>query len=269
MALGAARPAIRCREPDGRRRKHRYRGSRAFTGRRLYVAPGWFERCNQYQALREALLQLHSRHRADRGSHPFAKCHGGQSVRSSHDRSRVYRLCESQSWQDKHGICWHRNRAACRWRVVQYHGRRQLGSCAISRRTGSIHRSYRRTGAGKLPPIDGSIEHIRTGKLRALAVAAVKRSEVLPDVPTLGEFLPGFEASVFLGIGAPKGTPAAIVGRLNKEISAALTDSNIRARYADLGTIVLGGSPADFGKLIADDTEKWGKVIRAANIKAD
>lgn len=118
------------------------------------------------------------------------------------------------------------------------------------------------------PPIDGSIEHIRAGKLRALAVAAVKRADVLPDVPTLGEFLPGFEASVFLGIGAPKGTPAAIVGRLNKEINAALADSNVRARYADLGTIVLGGSPADFGKLIAEDVEKWGKVVRAANIRA-
>jgi tripartite-type tricarboxylate transporter receptor subunit TctC len=117
------------------------------------------------------------------------------------------------------------------------------------------------------PPIDGSIEHIRTGKLRALAVAAVKRSEVLPDVPTVGEFLPGFEASVFLGIGAPKGTPAAIVERLNKEINAALTDSNVKARYADLGTIVLGGSPADFGKLVADETEKWAKVIRIAGIK--
>jgi tripartite-type tricarboxylate transporter receptor subunit TctC len=118
------------------------------------------------------------------------------------------------------------------------------------------------------PPIDGSIEHIRSGKLRALAVAAVKRSEALPDLPTVGEFLPGFEASVFLGIGAPKGTPAAIVERLNKEINAALTDSNVKARYADLGTLVLGGSPADFGKLIAEDAEKWGKVVRAANIKA-
>jgi tripartite-type tricarboxylate transporter receptor subunit TctC len=98
-------------------------------------------------------------------------------------------------------------------------------------------------------------------------VAAVKRSEVLPDVPTVGEFLPGFEASVFLGIGAPKGTPAAIVERLNKEINAALTDSNVKARYADLGTIVLGGSPADFGKLVADETEKWAKVIRIAGIK--
>jgi tripartite-type tricarboxylate transporter receptor subunit TctC len=119
------------------------------------------------------------------------------------------------------------------------------------------------------PPIDISVEHIRTGKLRALAVTSAKRSEILPDVPTLGEFLPGFEASVFLGIGAPKSTPAAIVGRLNKEINAALADPNLKARYADLGAIVLGGSPADFGKLIAEDAEKWGKVIRVANIKAE
>jgi tripartite-type tricarboxylate transporter receptor subunit TctC len=118
------------------------------------------------------------------------------------------------------------------------------------------------------PPMDAAVEHIRNGKLRALAVAATKRSEIFPDVPTLREFLPGFEASLFLGIGAPKGTPAAIVDRLNKEINVALTDSNVRARYASLGTTVLGGSPADFGKLIAEDAEKWGKVVRAANIKA-
>ena len=119
------------------------------------------------------------------------------------------------------------------------------------------------------PPIDGSVEHIRTGKLRALAVTSMKRSEILPDVPILGEFLPGFEASVFLGIGAPKGTPAAIVEGLNREINGALADPNTKARYADLGTIVLGGSPADFGKLIVEEAEKWGKVIRIANIKAE
>ena len=119
------------------------------------------------------------------------------------------------------------------------------------------------------PPIDGVVEHIRTGKVRALAVASAKRSEALPNVPTMGAFLPGFEASVFLGIGAPKNTPAAIVERLNKEINAALADPNIKARYADLGAIVLGGSAADFGKLFAEDAEKWGKVIRVANIKPD
>ena len=98
-------------------------------------------------------------------------------------------------------------------------------------------------------------------------MTSAKRSEILPDVPTLGEFLPGFEASVFLGIGAPKSTPAAIVGRLNKEINAALADPKIKARLADLGSVPAPMSPADFENLIVEETEKWAKVIRAANIK--
>jgi tripartite-type tricarboxylate transporter receptor subunit TctC len=114
-----------------------------------------------------------------------------------------------------------------------------------------------------------SIEHVRTGKLRALAVTTAKRSEKLPDIPTVGDFLPGFEASVWFGIGAPKNAPAEIVDKLNKEINAGLADSKMRARFADLGGTVLAGSPADFGKLIAEETEKWGKVIRAANIRAE
>jgi tripartite-type tricarboxylate transporter receptor subunit TctC len=95
------------------------------------------------------------------------------------------------------------------------------------------------------------------------------RSEVLPDVPTVGDFLPGYESSLMNGIGAPRNTPSEIIDRLNKEINAALADSTMKARLADLGGTALAGSPADFGKLIADETEKWGKVIRAANIKAD
>ena len=114
-----------------------------------------------------------------------------------------------------------------------------------------------------------SIEHIRAGKLRALAVTTATRSEALPDMPTVGEFVPGYEASAWYGVGAPKDTPAEIVDKLNKEINAALADPKIKARLADLGGTVLPGSPADFGKLIADETEKWGKVIRAANIKAE
>ena len=113
-----------------------------------------------------------------------------------------------------------------------------------------------------------SIEYIRAGKLRALAVTTATRSEALPDIPTVGEFVPGYEASAWYGLGAPKNTPAEIVDKLNKEINAALADPKIKARLADLGGTVLAGSPADFGKLIADETEKWGKVIRAANIKA-
>ena len=114
-----------------------------------------------------------------------------------------------------------------------------------------------------------SIEYIRAGKLRALAVTTATRSEALPDIPTVGEFVPGYEASSWFGIGAPKNTPAEIVDKLNKEINAGLADPKMKARLADLGGTVLAGSPADFGKLIADETEKWGKVIRAANIKAE
>jgi tripartite-type tricarboxylate transporter receptor subunit TctC len=114
-----------------------------------------------------------------------------------------------------------------------------------------------------------SIEYIRAGRLRALAVTTATRSDALPDVPTVGEFVPGYEASVWYGIGAPKNTPAEIVDKLNKEINAGLADPNIKARLADLGGTVLAGSPADFGKLIAEETEKWGKVIKFAGIKAD
>ena len=130
-------------------------------------------------------------------------------------------------------------------------------------------RSDRRTGAGHVRRHASSIEYIRAGKLRALAVTTATRSEALPDIPTVGEFVPGYEASAWFGIGAPKNTPAEIVDKLNKEINAGLADPKIKARLADLGGTVLAGSPADFGKLIADETEKWGKVIRAANIKPE
>jgi tripartite-type tricarboxylate transporter receptor subunit TctC len=118
-------------------------------------------------------------------------------------------------------------------------------------------------------PVVSSIAHIRAGKLRPLAVTTSTRSEALPDIPTVGEFLPGYEASVWFGAGVPKNTPTEIVDRLNKEINDALADPKIKARLADLGGTVLPGSPADFGRLIADETEKWGKVIRAANIKPE
>ena len=114
-----------------------------------------------------------------------------------------------------------------------------------------------------------SIEHVRAGKLRALAVTTAKRSEALPDIPTVGDFLPGFEASVWFGIGVPKSTPVEIVDKLNKEINAGLADPKLNARLADLGGMPLPGTPADFRKLIAEETEKWGKVIRSADIKPE
>jgi tripartite-type tricarboxylate transporter receptor subunit TctC len=117
--------------------------------------------------------------------------------------------------------------------------------------------------------IAGSIEYIRTGKLRALAVTTAARVEALPDVPTVGEFVPGFEAGDWLGIGAPRNTPAEIIDLLNKEVAAALADPKIKARFADSGGTPLVLTPTRFGKLLADETEKWAKVIRAANIRPD
>jgi tripartite-type tricarboxylate transporter receptor subunit TctC len=117
--------------------------------------------------------------------------------------------------------------------------------------------------------IPASIEHIRAGKLRALAVTTAARSEVLPEIPTMGEILPDYEASGWQGIGAPKNTPTEIITKLNSEINAAFADPKIKARLADLGGKALVNSPADFAKLIAAETEKWGKVIRAPNIKPE
>jgi tripartite-type tricarboxylate transporter receptor subunit TctC len=116
--------------------------------------------------------------------------------------------------------------------------------------------------------ISSSIEHVRAGKLRAIAVTAAARLETLPDISAVGEFVPGYEASGWSGIGAPKNTPTEVIDKLNKEISSALADPKISRRLADLGGMVLALSPSDFSKLIAAETEKWGKVIRAANIKA-
>lgn len=117
--------------------------------------------------------------------------------------------------------------------------------------------------------LPASIEYIRADKLRVLAVTTTARSEVLPDIPTVANFVAGYEASGWYGVGAPKNTPAEIVDRLNKEINAALADPQMKRRLADIGGTMLPGSPSDFGRLVVDETDKWGKVIRAANIKAE
>jgi tripartite-type tricarboxylate transporter receptor subunit TctC len=118
-------------------------------------------------------------------------------------------------------------------------------------------------------PMPSAIEYVRSGKLRALAVTTASRSETLPDLPTVADALPGYEASTWYGIGAPKNTPAEMIDTLNTEINAALADSKMKARLADLGGMVLAGSAADFGKLIADETEKWAKVVKFSGAKPD
>jgi tripartite-type tricarboxylate transporter receptor subunit TctC len=114
-----------------------------------------------------------------------------------------------------------------------------------------------------------SIEYIRAGRLRALAVTSATRSEALPDIPTVGDFVQGYEASNFGGVGAPKNTPPEIIEKLNKEINVALAEPKMKARLAELGGTVLAGSPVDFGKLIAAETEKWAKVVKFAGVKAE
>jgi tripartite-type tricarboxylate transporter receptor subunit TctC len=114
-----------------------------------------------------------------------------------------------------------------------------------------------------------SIEHVRAGKLRPLAVTSARRSELLPDLPTVGDFVPGYETSAWQGVGAPKPTPVDIIDKLNREINAALADPKIKSRVADMGGTVLAGSPADFGKFIADETDKWGKVVKFSGAKPD
>jgi tripartite-type tricarboxylate transporter receptor subunit TctC len=119
------------------------------------------------------------------------------------------------------------------------------------------------------PGTVSSIEYIKTGRLRALAVTTATRWDALLDIPTVGEFVPGYETSSWFGIGAPRNTPAQVIDKLNEAFNAGLADPKIKARLAALDGTVLPGSPSDFGKLIADETEKWAKVIRAANIKAE
>jgi tripartite-type tricarboxylate transporter receptor subunit TctC len=118
-------------------------------------------------------------------------------------------------------------------------------------------------------PMAPALEHLKAGKLRPLAVTTLTRSEALPDIPAINESVPGFESSTWYGLAAPMGTPAAIIDALNKEVNAALADPTISKRFADLGGVPIPGSPADFGKLIAEETEKWAKVVKFANVKLD
>ena len=143
-----------------------------------------------------------------------------------------------------------------------------------------VHVPYRSAGAALTDLITGqvqvyfattasSIEHIRAGRLRALAVTSATRSDFLPDVPTVSDFLPGFEASFWGGVGAPRNTPAEVINKLNREINAGLADPKLQARLAELGGVPLGGSSADFAKLITEETEKWAKVVKFAGIKPE
>src|SRR6185437_16083862 len=169
----------------------------------------------------------------------------------------------------QHGVEWDRSSLPCLRRAVQGNDRGELGERALSRGAACAYCHARRTGPGLFRPHPSSIGYIRAGKVRPLAITSATRSKALPDLPTVSEFVPGYEASIWWGVGAPKATPAEIVDKLNKEINAALDDPKMKARLADLGGVALPGSPAEFGTLIADETEKWAKVINIAGIKPE
>jgi tripartite-type tricarboxylate transporter receptor subunit TctC len=139
--------------------------------------------------------------------------------------------------------------------------RRGAGPALTDLLAGQVHLMF-----DNLP---SSVEHIRAGKLRALAVTTTARSDALPDIPTVDQFVPGYEASAFFGIIAPRNTPPEVIGRLNMEINAILADPKAKARLADMGGTMLPGPPANFGRLLASETEKWAKVVKFAGIKAD
>ena len=189
---------------------------------------------------------------------------------SGKDASRVHRICQGESGQAPYGS----GGIGGITHITAELFKELAGPLDI------LHAPYRGVAPALTDLLGGqvhvvfvnlapSIEYIRAGKLRALAITTTTGSDALPDIPTVDEFVPGYEASTLFGLGAPKNTPAEIIDKLNKEINAGLADPKMKARLADLDGTVLGGSPADFGKLIAKEIEKWGKVIRAANIRPE
>ena len=267
MALGAAWSAVHHRQPSGSRQQHRHRSGRARAADGYYAAHGRDLQRDQRDALRQAQFQFHPRHRAGRDHllvpnvmvvHPsfpaktilefiaYSKTNPGKVNMGSGTPGAAMHM-SGELFKIMAGVDMVH---------VPYRG---AGPTLTDLLAGQVQVSF--------PTMPASIEHIRAGRLRALAVTTATRSDALPDIPTVGEFLPGYEASNWYGLGVPKATPAEIVDKLNKEVNAALDDPKMKARLADLGGTPLPGSPVQFGKLIAEETEKWGKVIRAANIK--
>src|SRR5215471_10799607 len=265
MAVGAARSASRRRGPAGRRRHYRDRGARA-------RGPGWLlsplchcgERDKRH-ALPKSQIRFHPRHRACRKHWQYPVCHGSQSIAFGQKCSRVHWLRQDQPEQDQHGIGRDWKLVPCIRCAIQGDGRRRLDH--VPYRINFMPDLLSGQVQVAFTTITLSIEYIRAGKLRALAVTSANRSTALPDIPTVSEFVPGYDATGWYGVGAPKRTPADIVDKLNREVNAGNT--KLKARLADVGVEPTPMTPAEFGKLIADDTEKWGKVIRAANIKPE
>src|SRR5262245_49128494 len=269
MAVGAARQAIRRRKPDGCGHQYRHRRGRSGGPGRLHPASDHIGECHQRDALRQAQFQFHPRHRTGRRHPSCAAAHGGPPVVSGDDNCGIH--CPAKASPGKINLA-----SAGIGSSTHVAGEMFKMMAGLD----LVHVPYR--GAQVLPallagdvpqvffgPLPSSIEYVRTGKLRVLAVTTATRSPMLPDIPALNETLLGYEASTWFGVGAPKATPAKIVDKLNKKINAVINDPKLKMRLADFGGTLLVLSPADFGKFIAQETEKWGKVIGAANIKPE
>ena len=236
---------------------------------RMDILSSWsILRTRSAQLSTTSQFQFHPRHRTRRRYRPGAQRHGGQPIGPGEDRRRIHRICEGQPGQGQLCVGGQWYDRSSRGRAVQHDDRRRHGPCAVSR----LHAGADRLLGGQVQvmfdALPSSIEHVRAGKLRALAVTTAARSPALPDIPTLSDFVPGFEASVWQGIGVPKSTPPEISRNSTRRSTAALSDPRIRAQLATLGGTELALLPAEFGTLIAEETERWARVIRGANIKA-
>ena len=269
VAIGATRPAIRHRQSAGRRWQHRYRGGLTRVAGRLYTPP-----CRSVHTINPS---LYDKLGFDfiRDIAPVAGIMRLPLVMVVHPSLPAKTVPEfivyARANPGKINV-------ASAGNGTSQHLAGELFK--IMAGIDMVHVPYRGTAPALTDLLGGqvqvcfatpgpSIEYVRVGKLRGLAVTSAARSPALPDLPTVGDFLPGFEASLMYGFGVPTNTPPEIVDRLNSEINAGLADPDVKARLADLDGTVLGGSPADFGKLIAEETEKWRPVIRLANIKLE
>ena len=270
ISIGAFRPAICHREPARRGRKHRHRSGRAFAAGRLYASLG------QYSSAIDATLYDKLNFDFMRDITPITGIATFEFVMEVNPSVPTKTLPEFIAYAKA-------NPGKINMASAGIGSAHHLFGELFKMMAGveMVHVPYRGSTPALTDLLGGrvqvmfdattsSLPHISSGKLRPLAVTTATRSELLPDIPTIGDFVPGYEAHGWIGFGAPKNTPAAVVDRLNNEINSAISDSSIKARLIDLGGLVLPpSSPADFGKLIADETEKWAKVIRAANIKPE
>src|ERR1041385_7583958 len=269
MAVGAPRPAIHRRESSGRQRQHRHRGGRQGACRWLHAAADRDAEYDQCRALHQSQLRLHPGYRTRHRRRAAVIRGRGESVGPRRDASRVHRVRQGQPGKINYGSAGQ--------------GTPQNIACELFKMmTGLnlVHVPYKGGApavadliAGHVQvvfaPVSEAISHIKAGKLRALAVTTAARLDALPDLPTVGDFVTGYEASGFAGIGAPRNTPPEIIALLNKELNAGLADSRTKARIVELGGTVLGGTPAEFGAILSEATAKWARVIRFAGIKAD